>query len=377
MQADRTFLGTPHYITGITRTIIKYFKSKPMTKFNFLAFMFIIVCSSVLVTSCSYDDLADSGSEDTEGLVIDVESGDEYEEFAPEGEVLERSTNRYTFHTLNQALHCTGLNKALFSGIKSIFAPTDEAFEKLGLDKSNVCDIPTEDLTAILLYHVADGAIQDKEVGCEKMLDGNIVQVERNGRKRFVNDVRNTFSFRQFRSARHGRAGYYLKVFGVNEVLTVPTDNIVNTAVGAAPEFTSLVAAVLAADPAIAAALSDEDAVYTVFAPTNQAFADLLAALGLGSLEDAVDAVGVEGLSTILLYHVVDACAFSNDLSDGLEVATLQGETLEVDLDNLAILDKSGTPSGLIPSSLDILTSNGIIHAIDKVLLPQAIIDAL
>ena len=48
-----------------------------------------------------------------------------------------------------------------------------------------------------------------------------------------------------------------------------------------------------------------------------------------------------------------------------------------MDLANLSILDKTGTPSGLVVEGLDILTSNGIVHTINKVLLPQVIIDAL
>ena len=167
-----------------------------------------------------------------------------------------------------------------------------------------------------------------------------------------------------------------LTVYAIEDVLFPAEGNIVGTAV-AADDFNVLVSAVLAADPSIAAALSDEDAVFTVFAPTDAAFGDLLAALGLNSLEEAVAAVGVEGLSTILLYHVVDGCAVSNTLIDGAVIPTLSGETITIDLDNLSIIDKSGAPSGLIPSLLDIRTSNGVIHAIDKVLLPQAIIDAL
>jgi len=138
-----------------------------------------------------------------------------------------------------------------------------------------------------------------------------------------------------------------------------------------------LVSAVLAADPAVAAALSDETAIYTVFAPTNQAFDDLIAALGLADLNDLVNTLGVPNLTTVLLYHVYGGCAFSNDLSDGQMIPTLQGETLEVDLQNLTILDKSTSPAGLVPTGLDVLTSNGIVHTVDKVLLPQAIINQL
>ncbi|MDX1942465.1 MAG: fasciclin domain-containing protein, partial [Saprospiraceae bacterium] len=129
--------------------------------------------------------------------------------------------------------------------------------------------------------------------------------------------------------------------------------------------------------PAIAAALSDPNQILTVFAPTNEAFAELISALGANSLEDLVAQVGVEALSTILLYHVVDSCAFSNDLRNGQNLTTLQGEKLKVDLRNLSIIDKTDAPANLVPAGLDILTSNGIVHTIDKVLLPDAILENL
>ena len=198
-------------------------------------------------------------------------------------------------------------------------------------------------------------------------LNGDLIHVQRPRYYRYlVNDTR---AYLRFRSGK-------LTVYAIQDVLSVPDKTIVETA-QAADDFNALVAAVLAADPAIASALSDPDAIYTVFAPTDQAFADLLDALGVGSLEEAVAAVGVDGLSTILLYHVIDACAFSNDLKDGQKLTTLQGEQLLIDLDNLAIIDKTGMPAQLIVPLLDIRTSNGVIHAIDKVLLPQEIINSL
>lgn len=297
-------------------------------------------------------------------------------EFAEEKETLANDqTNQrrgyYTFNTLNQALHCTGLSDALFTGKKTIYAPSDAAFEKLGLDAHNICDaLDIGTLTNILLYHVTDSNVRLSAKGCTSMLNGEISQLSFTDHRYFINDAKLYLKW-----TLKGN-DYKLKVYAINNVLSVPTNNIVATAAGA-DMFSSLVAAVLAADPGIAAALSDEDANFTVFAPTNKAFADLLGALGLGSLEELVAAIGVDALSTVLLYHVVDACAFSNNLTDGLSITTLQGEDLKVDLNNLSILDKTGSPSGLVVEGLDILTSNGIVHTIDKVLLPQAIIDAL
>jgi transforming growth factor-beta-induced protein len=163
--------------------------------------------------------------------------------------------------------------------------------------------------------------------------------------------------------------------FLIDQVILPPSANIVGVAQGA-EDFSILVQAVLAADPVVAQVLSDENSTYTVFAPNNQAFADLLAALGVASLDELIGAVGIDGLTTVLTYHVAEVCAFSNDLTDGMIITTLQGESIEVDLVNGQLIDKTDTPKSLGPN-LDIRASNGVIHEISGVLLPQAVIDAL
>ena len=334
-----------------------------------LVFLFSII--AIVFASCEQKEV--TGIEETLNdsfAEVSLSEASELEAFIDAEEINDRSVS---FNTLNEALKCSGLRSALFSGRKTIYAPTDDAFAKLGLDESNVCSALTLDqLTSILLYHVTDDFEYFLQNGCTTQIDGNIGQLSRNGYEVFINDSRIIASFAQFGFSPQ----YLLRVLVIDDVLTPPDQNIVATA-SSVSDFSSLVAAVVAADPAIAAALSDEDAVFTVFAPTNQAFANLLDALGFQSLEDLVNGIGVDNLSTVLLYHVVDGCAFSNDLSNGLRLTTLQGEQLKVDLNNLSIIDKSDTPSRLNPEGLDILTSNGIVHTIDKVLLPDAILDQL
>lgn len=326
-----------------------------------------LVC---LMTGCYEESNAPVIDDDIE-IIKEAYENEEIEVLAPEVEATSRggrSSGKYTFRTLNAALHCTGLTDAVKRSKGTLYAPSDQAFAKLGLDRTNICEaLDTETLVNILTYHFNLEKIGIREKGCFTQFNGDIIQVKRPSFRNYqVNDTR---AYLKFKTRK-------LTVYAIEDVLFPAEGNIVGTAV-AADDFNVLVSAVLAADPSIAAALSDEDAVFTVFAPTDAAFGDLLAALGLNSLEEAVAAVGVEGLSTILLYHVVDGCAVSNTLIDGAVIPTLSGETITIDLDNLSIIDKSGAPSGLIPSLLDIRTSNGVIHAIDKVLLPQAIIDAL
>ncbi len=97
------------------------------------------------------------------------------------------------------------------------------------------------------------------------------------------------------------------------------------------------------------------------FAPTNEAFTNLL-----NSLEAAPD---VETLRTILLYHVVEGRVYSSDLVNG-PVNTLAGEII-INADELTIDDMgSDMDANLIPAALNIQGTNGVIHVIDKVLLP-------
>ena len=299
---------------------------------------------------------------------IEMETASEVEYLDDDNEIRSRTSGFFTFRTLNKALRCTGLNAALFDGRNTIYAPSDAAFAKLGLNAHNVCEaLDATTLSNILLYHVSAGNVRLSKQGCLEMANGDIAQLSRNRLRFLINESRIYLAFTQ--RTRNAR----LRVYVITDVLTVSDQTIVGAASNT-DVFQSLVAAVTAADPSIAQALSNPDAVFTVFAPTNEAFANLITALGASSLEDLVNQVGVEALSTILLYHVVDACAFSNDLEDGQELVTLQGETLEVDLANLAILDKTDDPSGLVVDLLDIRTANGVVHGINKVLLPDAII---
>lgn len=324
---------------------------------------------AILMQNCAENELIDAAAVAEVPQIIQLENATDVEYL---GDAELESRTHVSFNTLNQALECTGLGAAVASGQNTVYAPTDAAFAKLGLTAANICEaLDTETLSNILLYHVSTSNLVSLfKRGCLEMANGDVAQLSRSSNRLQINESRISLLFNQ----RNGHA--LLRTYVIDNVLEVPVSNIVETAASVSI-FESLVAAVLAADPAIAAALSDNDAVFTVFAPTNDAFSDLIAALGASSLEEVVEAVGVDALSTILLYHVVDACAFSNNLSDGLAITTLQGEDLVVDLDNLSILDKTDAPAGLVIDLIDIRTANGIVHTIDKVLLPQEILDAL
>ncbi len=106
---------------------------------------------------------------------------------------------------------------------------------------------------------------------------------------------------------------------------------------------------------------------FTVFAPTDEAFAAALEALGL-SAEELLS--NQELLSSVLTYHVVEGAVLSTDLEDGMEVTTLNGATLTVNVsdDGVTLTDGTGATYNVVAA--DVMASNGVVHVIDGVLLP-------
>ncbi|MDG1424153.1 MAG: fasciclin domain-containing protein, partial [Paracoccaceae bacterium] len=133
--------------------------------------------------------------------------------------------------------------------------------------------------------------------------------------------------------------------------------DIVDTAVEAGA-FNTLVAAVQAAG--LVDTLKSEGP-FTVFAPTDEAFA----ALPAGTVETLLKPENKAQLIAILTYHVVAGKVMSGDLSNGMTAPTVQGS-------NITIMTNGGvTVNGANVVSADIETSNGVIHVIDAVIIPE------
>ncbi|MEO8264393.1 MAG: fasciclin domain-containing protein [Ilumatobacteraceae bacterium] len=137
---------------------------------------------------------------------------------------------------------------------------------------------------------------------------------------------------------------------------------IVDVAAGAG-NFTVLVEAVKAAG--LVDTLSGPGP-FTVFAPTDQAFADALAALGITKEQLLADPAE---LKTILTYHVVSGSVMAGDVMkmDGQDVPTVAGPTVKVKIAGSSVMINDATVT-----TADIAASNGVIHVIDKVLLPPS-----
>lgn len=152
-------------------------------------------------------------------------------------------------------------------------------------------------------------------------------------------------------------------------------DIVVASSTAETPEFTVLLTAVQAADPAVLEALSNPEAELTVFAPTDAAFAALQEALG----EEAFGAVVAdpELLTSILLFHVVEGAVMSADVVAALEenegaisVPSLNGQYIDI-----AVTEEGGVTvdgANLNLEMVDIEASNGVIHVIDAVILPES-----
>ncbi len=104
----------------------------------------------------------------------------------------------------------------------------------------------------------------------------------------------------------------------------------------------------------------------TVFAPTDAAFEDLFAALGVSSVNE----IPTDLLTTVLLYHVVPGNVFAADLVDDVDVATVQGQTIGIELTGgPQIEDATDVNANII--RVDITGARVVLHVIDKVLLPE------
>jgi uncharacterized surface protein with fasciclin (FAS1) repeats len=141
------------------------------------------------------------------------------------------------------------------------------------------------------------------------------------------------------------------------------TDTTIVDIAASNPDFSTLVTAVQAAG--LAETLAGPGP-YTVFAPTNDAFAKLPA----GTVETLLEPANKDQLTSILTYHVVPAEVMAADVTAG-DVTTVNGATFSVSTDGGVIIsDGQGGTANVVQT--DIVASNGVIHVIDAVLLPPS-----
>ncbi|MFI4915550.1 MAG: fasciclin domain-containing protein [Phycisphaerales bacterium JB060] len=258
------------------------------------------------------------------------------------------------FKTLLAAAKAAGLAEALSSsGPLTVFAPTDEAFAKLGQNTINDLLKPEnkQKLVSILTYHVVSGDMPAKKVLASNdatTLNGQRIDFTTRNGSAYVDNAR---IIATDVDASNG------VIHVIDSVIMPESKNLVQVA-SADGRFSILARAVQAAG--LSGALTGDDAL-TVFAPTNAAFEKLPD----GTLEELLKPENREMLRGILTYHVVPGRVYARDAVGAQRATTLQGDAVRVGID-----DGRLTINGANVVNSDIEASNGVIHVIDSVILP-------
>lgn len=282
-----------------------------------------------------------------------------------------------SFSVLKEAVTKADLAVALSgTGPFTVFAPDNSAFALANINSAYVTSKTKTELSDLLLYHTLDAKILAAAVPAgpnAKVVTkgGDSVFVTRNASGVYVNGIK---------VAAADIAADNGVIHQLSKALNKPTGNIVATAQAAGLD--SLVKAVLrvnnapagtpGANPNLVNLLST--GILTVFAPTNAAFTQLMGGLGVTN----IDQISVANLAAVLTYHVVPGRAFSSDLNagnlamfaGGNTTISLTGPTIKGNNLALAVSIGGSTNNTCTIIGTNIMCRNGVVHLIDRVLLP-------
>lgn len=278
---------------------------------------------------------------------------------AADMDIVDTAVGAGSFKTLVAAVEAAGLVETLKGeGPFTVFAPTDDAFAALpeGTLESLLLPENKQQLTDILLYHVVPGKVMAADVtgltsaatvlGKDIAIKVDMGNVYINEAKVIITDIETSNGV----------------IHVIDAVILPPAEEASNTIVDIAVadgRFTTLVAAVEAAG--LVETLSGEGP-FTVFAPTDDAFA----ALPAGTLESLLLPENKQALTDILLYHVVSGKVMAADVVSLTSAPTVLGKDITITVKDGKVF-LNDTVEVIIT---DIEASNGVIHVIDAVLLP-------
>jgi uncharacterized surface protein with fasciclin (FAS1) repeats len=310
----------------------------------------------VLLQACNDDD-------DNEVVIVD--------EPVASMTIVDTAVSAGNFTTLVAALQATGLDATLSDTSQkfTVFAPTDEAFALLGQETIDSLLMDTDKLSNILTYHVISGEVPASTAislaGTKvAMVNGDEVGLSMPGDSLLINTVTVTTTDIM---ADNGIIHVIDAVLLPPADMMEPTMNIVETAV-ANGSFTTLVTALQATS--LDAVLADESTDFTVFAPTDDAFA-LIDEKTMSTLLANPDV-----LSSILLQHVVSGAAVDAVTAFTLNGASVETASMAMQPIMINAMTDMLTFGGANIVMKDIYTTNGIIHVIDAVVVGEVDIPA-
>ena len=316
---------------------------------NLIKTFTVLFCASILSYSCASKE--DETTMETPKSIYELAAADS------------------DLSSLKAAVDKTGLSATLSgSGTFTVFAPSNAAFSQFltanGFASLN--DVPNAVLKEVLLNHVLGSKVMASQVttGYVSTLAKGSASATRN-LSMFINTASGVKINGVANVTKTDIGATNGVIHKVDAVIGLPT---IVTHAAANPNFTSLVAALTRADqPNFVSILGGTaSSPFTVFAPTNTAFTNLLTELNLPNLA----AIPGATLTEVLKYHVVaGANVASTGITDNMVVTTFQGGTFKLTTTGgVKIIDQKARTSNVIAT--DVQCSNGIIHVIDKVLLP-------
>jgi uncharacterized surface protein with fasciclin (FAS1) repeats len=293
--------------------------------------------------------------------------------FGMEEDIVDIAASTEGFSVLVAAVTEAELVDTLKSdGPFTVFAPTDEAFTNL----LAALEISAEDLLAhpqlaeVLLYHVVPGKVMSTDLSDGMMAEtalGESVKVDLSDGVKINTSTVISADI----EASNGVIHVIDQVLVPESFKLDAEDTMSDEMMEEAPsivdvalsdeQFSMLVMLLQKAE--LVEALQG-DGPFTVFAPTNDAFVELVTALGITPEE----LMAQPALADVLLYHVISGSVYSTDLTDGLMAPTLNGDTIKFDLSDGVKADSSTVIAA------DIETSNGVIHVVDSVLIPEGFV---
>ena len=280
-----------------------------------------------------------------------------------EHDIVEVLSDYPEYSLLVEAVQAAGLVGTLKgSGPFTVFAPNNTAFANLLSELSITKDALFANkplLTAVLTYHVLPARVSAADIPFGRAIttvETGILKIDNAAGGPVITDERN-------RTANIKVTNLYARngvIHGIDKVILPGDKDIVATAQSIS-DFSILVEAVIAAN--LVSTLQGPGP-FTVFAPTNAAFAAALSELDV-SKEDLF--ANTTLLTQILTYHVVPARVLKAEVPLNTDITTVEGTSFQVN-NSLRIVDVANRLPNIVTT--DVLTTNGVIHVIDRVILP-------